>query len=78
MVVPGSTLVTMHQLYAVCPRCFTPFVLKGSRLRKYTQTLERNPGMKGPYCSYLCSAPSNLEKAPTIVKKRKKDASCNE
>jgi|DEB0MinimDraft_3_1074331.scaffolds.fasta_scaffold14822_2 hypothetical protein len=78
MVVLGSPDVTLHQLYAVCPRCFTPFVLKGSRLRKYNQTLERNPAMKGPYCSYLCSAPSNLEKAPTFVKKRKKDANRTE
>ncbi len=69
-----SSLVSSKQLYVVCPRCFVPFVMKGSRLRKFEQEILKKPDMKGPYCSYHCSCRSNIETTPTVLKKKQKQA----
>ncbi len=69
-----SPLVSQKQLYVTCPRCFEPFVMKGSRLRKFEKDILRKPDMKGPYCSYHCSCRSNIEKTPTLIKKKEIEA----
>jgi len=48
--------------------------MKGSRLRKFEKDILKKPDMKGPYCSYHCSSRSNLEKTPTLIKKREIEA----
>jgi len=50
-------------LQAICPECSVSFVVKGSRLRVWLATKEKNPNRKGPYCCYKCSAKANVGKA---------------
>jgi hypothetical protein len=49
----------LNVLVCVCPACNTTFTLKGSKLRRWFDKVEKKPTIQGPYCNYKCSSRAN-------------------
>lgn len=55
-------------LFCICPRCGSPFELKGPRLKDWLKRQKNRSTPIDPYCSYQCSSVSNALRAVAAKK----------